>query len=264
MSSAQRFLTSHYPSHPPPVNVRLLVLAGHDCSYLPGRRSVSRAFMAGRMPGAVYHRFMDAGFRRSGKLVYQPVCPGCRACVPLRVPVAGFRATKSQRRCWRKNQDLAVTSSSPAATGEKFDLYRRYATQWHGKAQGEDGWETFESFLYDSPVETVEFCYRDPAGRLLAVGICDTCPLSLSSVYFYHDPAESRRGLGTFGALYEIEAARRRGVPYYYLGYWVAGCGAMEYKANFGPCEVLDPDGAWRPAEPPGPSQTTEADARPD
>ena len=239
---------------PPPVKVRLLVLPEHDCSYLPGRRSASRAFMVGEMPGEVYHRFMDAGFRRSGKLVYQPVCRGCRACVSLRVPVATFQPGKSQRRCWRKNQDLTVTAGEPIPTEEKYDLYRRYATQWHGKADDadDDGWDSFESFLYDSPVKTIEFCYRDTAGRLVAVGICDVCPQSLSSVYFYHDPAESRRGLGTFGALYEIEAARAAGVPHYYLGYWISGCGAMEYKSSFRPCEVLGPDGAWRPLAPPG------------
>ena len=257
-------LASHYPSHPPPLGVRLVVLPGHECSYLPGRRSVSRAFMAGRMPGEAYHRLMDAGFRRSGKLVYQPVCPGCRACVPLRVPVAGFEATKSQRRCWRRNQDLAVTSGPPEVTEEKFALYRRYASEWHGKADdGEEGWDTFESFLYDSPVETTEFCYRDAAGRLVAVGICDACPSSLSSVYFYHDPAESRRGLGTFGALYEIEFARRAGVPHYYLGYWIAGCGTMAYKANFGPCEVLDADGVWRPHDGRGTSGGAATDVPP-
>ena len=79
--------------------------------------------------------------------------------------------------------------------------------------------------------------------------ICDVCPESLSSVYFYFDPAEARRGLGTFGAVYEIEFARARGIGHYYLGYWVAGCQAMDYKANFRPCEILHPDGVWRAQE---------------
>ena len=78
---------------------------------------------------------------------------------------------------------------------------------------------------------------------------CDVCRSSLSSVYFYYDPAEARRGLGTFGALYEIEAARRLGIPHYYLGYWIAGCGTMDYKAGFRPNEVLCPDGVWREGE---------------
>jgi arginyl-tRNA--protein-N-Asp/Glu arginylyltransferase len=249
--------SSHYPSHPAPVKVPLMVFPEHACSYLPGRMSTSRGFMVGEMPGTVYHHFMDAGFRRSGKLVYQPVCRGCRACVPLRVPVGSFKPSKSQRRCARRNGDLAVIADVPRATAEKFELYRRYVSEWHGRtaeAQGElgtdEGWETFESFLYDSPVDTLEFCYRDPGGRLLAVGICDLCPQSLSSVYFYFDPGETRRGVGTFGAMYEIDFARSQGVPHYYLGYWVLGCSAMEYKSSFRPCEVLGTDGLWRVQNP--------------
>jgi arginine-tRNA-protein transferase len=246
-------LASHYPSHPPPVKVPLMVFPDHPCSYLPARSATSRGFVVGEMPGAVYHRFMDAGFRRSGKLMYQPVCRGCRTCVPLRVPVQSFQPSKSQRRACRRNGDLSIGVDLPKATQEKFDLYRRYTTEWHGKSPADDsggdadgGWETFESFLYDSPVDTVEFCYRDPAGRLLAVGICDICPQSLSSVYFYFDPAESQRSLGTFGAIYEIEFAQTQGIPSYYLGYWVSGCAAMQYKASFRPCEVLHTDGVWR------------------
>jgi leucyl-tRNA---protein transferase len=96
-------------------------------------------------------------------------------------------------------------------------------------------------------VDTIEFAYRDAAGKLLGVGLCDVCDESLSTVYFYHDPAESRRGIGTYSALYEIEHARRLGIPYYYLGFWIAACGKMNYKATFRPSEVLHPDGVWRP-----------------
>ena len=241
-------VSSHYPTLPPPVKVRLVTLPENPCPYLPGRQSTSRALWAERMPGALYHRFMDAGFRRSGRLIYQPVCAGCRACVPIRVPVERFRPSKSQRRCARRNEGVRVTVDAPTPTEEKFDLYRRYVEQWHGKPAADESWEDFERFLYDSPVDTVEFTHRDPAGRLLAVGICDVSPASLSSVYFFFDPAEARRGPGTFGAVYEIETARRLGIPYYYLGYWINGCGAMEYKATFRPCELLHPDGVWRGA----------------
>ena len=78
------------PALPPPVAVSLATLPPHACAYLPGRTTTLRAFYTGRLPGRLYHDFMDAGFRRSGRVVYQPVCQGCRACVPLRVPVAEF------------------------------------------------------------------------------------------------------------------------------------------------------------------------------
>lgn len=238
---------SHFPGLPPPVKVSLVTLGGHSCSYLPGRVSENRAAWAERLPAELYHRFMDAGFRRSGKLLYQPVCRGCRSCVSIRVPVATFRPSKSQRRCRRRNGDLVIGVAGAAATDEKYDLYRRYVVGRHGRSPEEEDRESFERFLYDSPVDTLEFEYRDGDRRLLAVGLCDASTHSLSSVYFYFDPDESRRGLGTFGALCEIEAAARMGIPYYYLGYWVDCCAAMEYKADFRPAEVLDPDGVWRP-----------------
>ena len=248
MYNARPQTFSHYPAQPPPVKVRLVTVDDHACSYLSGRMSTTRALCAEEIPGELYHQFMDAGFRRSGKVLYQPACRGCRACRPIRVPVAGFRPSKSQRRCGRRNADLSFSVDEPVATDEKYDLYLRYLADRFGRGNaGEEGRDGFERFLYDSPVETLEFSYRDRAGRLLAVGICDLCRESLSSVYFYYDPAESRRGLGTFGALREIATAARLGIPYYYLGFWVSGCASMEYKADFRPNEVLDGDGVWRP-----------------
>src|SRR5688500_15078780 len=117
---------SAYPALSPPVKVSLVTLPAHPCPYLPGRMSRSRAFWGGRVDPGVYHKLMDANFRRSGRLVYQPVCRGCRACQSIRVPVAAFKPDKSQRRCRRKNEDLVVTVGEPQATDEKFELYRRY------------------------------------------------------------------------------------------------------------------------------------------
>ena len=244
---------SHYPAIPPPVRVRLVDTGAHPCPYLPGRTSSNRAFWAEAMPPIVYQAFMDAGFRRSGKVVYQPACRGCRTCRSIRVPVESFIPSKSQRRAMRRNADLTVSVGDPVPDAERFALYRNYVTQWHGKSAAgadadDDSYEAFRSFLYESPVQTLEYAYRDAAGKLLAVGICDLSPISLSSVYFYFDPGEAGRSLGTFGALYEIEDCRRRGLDYYYLGYWVDGCGAMHYKASYRPYELLHSDGRWRPA----------------
>jgi arginine-tRNA-protein transferase len=157
--------------------------------------------------------------------------------------VEHFSPSKSQRRRLRKNADLSIHIDSPHISDEKFALYCRYLQQWHG--DGEQSREAFEQFLYDSPLRTIEFEYRDRRGELLAVGICDVCPQALSSVYFYFEPSRAARGLGTYGVLREIEYARSLGIPHYYLGYWVSGCGAMQYKANFAAAELLATDGRW-------------------
>ncbi len=201
--------------------------------------------MADRLPAEVYRQFMDAGFRRSGRIFYQPVCRGCRRCLQLRVPTDTFVASKSQRRVWRRNQDLNVTQVAPQPTPEKFELYSRYQRDWHDGAMLGD-WNEFCQFLYDSPVPSVELEYRTPDNQLIGVSICDISAEALSSVYFYFDPQMAHRRLGTYSVLYEIDLARRFGISYYYLGYWVEGCPQMEYKAFFRPHEVLEPDGGWR------------------
>lgn len=226
------------------LRIPLTLAPEHPCAYFPDRVAQVQAFAAREVDPEIYHYLMDRHFRRSGTVFYKPTCPGCQACVPIRVPVEGFRPSKSQRRNWRTNQDLVVTESELLATEEKYNLFCRYQSEWHdGKM--EHGFEEFRTFLYESPVRTVEFEYRQQDGKLLGVGICDQSTSALSSVYFYFDPDHRERGLGTFSALYEIERARAADIAHYYLGYWITGCRAMEYKSHFKPYEWLTQDGKW-------------------
>src|SRR5271170_1511483 len=112
-----------YPALVPPVNVKLFTAPQSPCPYLPDRQATLRYLHVSRMPAATYHAFMDAGFRRAGLLVYQPVCRGCRLCMPIRVPVARFQPGKSLRRCARRNADLIARIDQPVLTEEKFELY---------------------------------------------------------------------------------------------------------------------------------------------
>ena len=42
-----------------------------------------------------------------------------------------------------------------------------------------------------------------------------------------------------------VDACVRRKVPHLYLGYYVAGCRSLEYKATFRPNQVIDSAGKW-------------------
>lgn len=242
-----------FADRPPPslagvARLRLAVMPPHPCHYLPGRQDTTRAFCARELDPEMYHALMDQGFRRSGRIIYQPVCQGCNACVQLRVPAGGFSPGKSQRRCHRRNADLSVHVGRPQLTDEKRDLYLRYQQARHAGDPTDtlNAADSLREFLYESPVNTLEFTYRFPGGELAGAGICDLCRQSLSSVYFYFDPSASHRSLGVFSALTEIAFAHRQGVPFYYLGFWVAGCPKMAYKTAYHPYELLGDDGAWR------------------
>jgi leucyl-tRNA---protein transferase len=213
------------------------------CSYLPDRLARHQTLLAGDLPPGVYHALMDLNFRRLGDLVYRPVCDACAACRQIRVPVAAFAPSRAQRRCLARNADVAVTTGAPALTDEKADLYRRYLAGRHD-GQMDGSAEELERFLYAGCARTIETCYRLD-GRLVAVGIADVEPQALSAVYCYFDPGRPERGLGVLNVLRLVEEARRRGVPWVYLGYYVAGSRTMAYKAGYRPCEALTPDGRW-------------------
>jgi arginine-tRNA-protein transferase len=137
-----------------------------------------------------------------------------------------------------------VDIDRPEPTEEKFALYERYLHDRHER-QMDDSWKGFCGFLYESPVFSLEIVYRC-AGRLLAVGLLDVEPTAISTIYCYFDPDEAVRSLGSFNVLWTIDYCRRQKVPHLYLGYYIRGCGKMEYKLSFRPCEVLVGEGVWQ------------------
>jgi arginine-tRNA-protein transferase len=218
------------------------------CPYLPGRISRNITILARQLPAGLYHAFMDLNFRRMGRLFYRPDCAGCAQCRMLRVPVAAFRPSRSQRRCAKRNADLRVGVGEPRLDGERERLYADYLAARHdGQMDGSPS--ELRDFLYDSSIETVEVVYR-LGERIVAVGIADVEPLAMSAVYCYFDPGLPSRALGVFNVLSLLEQCRRRGLPHLYLGYYVAASPSMRYKAGFRPCEQLGPDGRWAPARP--------------
>ncbi|MEZ6184869.1 MAG: arginyltransferase [Planctomycetota bacterium] len=220
------------------------------CAYLPDREWALRMRLAPR-DDAVYRRLLETCHRRSGNVVYAPVCQGCRACRPIRVPVDAFRPTKSQRRCLRKNGDLVLEVGPPEPTREKLELHNRFVRARFSSStdKGFDSLESYAEVFGPSPVTTWEMRFV-LEGKLVGLGLVDALPEVLSSVYFFFDPDHAKRSLGTFSAIMEIELARETGRRWLYLGYYVHGCREMSYKARFRPCELLGVDGEWRPFDP--------------
>lgn len=212
------------------------------CPYLDNRRWVTHTFAVPHVPDRTYEEMINAGWRRSGTFFYQNHCPGCRACQPIRVPVAEFTPSKSQRRVLRRNEDVTVSAEPNRFDREVFELYRRYQEERHGRDEtsGESG---FRRFLCDSAVNTIQMHYR-VGDRLVGVGWIDELSESLSSVYFVFDPTEERRSLGTYSVLEEIHRAQDLGLTWHQLGFYVRDSRKMSYKANFRPHDLLI-DGRW-------------------
>lgn len=222
-----------------------------ECPYLRDRTATLR-FGSGLVAAQMYRHLMDAGYRRSGCFVYRPVCRSCHACKVLRVPVASFRMSKGQRRVWnRGNRIFRISIEKPSYTTEKQALYRRYLDYQHGGAREPLGEEQYRSFLVESSLRGNTFEIQLSAqGRLVGVGVLDRIIDAVSTVYFYFDPEYARYSPGTYSALYEIDLARRWGLAFYYMGFYIETCPSMSYKAHYRPYEIKTPDAAyWRRCE---------------
>lgn len=236
-------LSDHSSLHP----LAFYASREHACGYLPGRSAVTLfADPGARLDNSIYSRLADYGFRRSGGYLYRPSCPRCDACIPVRIPVAGFKPRRSDIRTWRRNRDLAVHPLAPDYREEHFALYRRYVRTRHpGGGMDHADPEKYLEFLTSAWSATTFYEFRLER-HLLAVAVIDRLEQGLSAVYTFFDPDLPARGLGTYAILWEIEQARRLNLRWLYLGYWIRDCSKMSYKGHFTPLEIYR-QGHWQP-----------------
>lgn len=220
------------------------------CGYLPAEQWSLEYELVAAMTPADYMARMKAGWRRFGHMVFRPRCQACRQCQSLRVVVDRFEPNRSQRRVRKLNQgETRLSIRLPSVTPAKLQLYDRYhayqtdAKDWPPHLPKEP--DDYRQSFVDNPFRTEEWCYYLGA-RLVGVGYVDALPEGLSAIYFYYDPDDRDRQLGTWNVLSLIEEARRRRLPHLYLGYYVGGCRSLEYKATFRPNEILVGD-QWTP-----------------
>jgi len=216
------------------------------CPYLPGRteRKIVTE-LSGTEAEALHERLSRAGFRRSHNIAYAPVCPGCQACVPIRVVSEDFTPDRTQRRILRANADLTVSEMPARATAEQFTLFQRYQKNRHADGDmAAMGYYDYRAMIEDTPISTGLLEFRDAQDRLLGACLTDWLADGLSAVYSFFDTDQEKRSLGTFAVLWLIGRARSLGLPYVYLGYWVPESRKMAYKARFRPSEILI-SGAW-------------------
>lgn len=231
--------------------LRLFHTSEHPCGYWPDRRARDLVFDPGDPRLArKYPMALQWGFRRSGNLIYRPHCRACQACIAVRIPVAAFAPSRSQRRCLERNADLDTRVLPAMRSDEHFALYQRYLAARHPNG-GMDGHgeAEFDQFLVSTWAESRFLEIREHRdhgqGRLVATAVTDVVEDGLSAVYTFYEPDAVDRGLGTFAILQQIAWARREGKRHLYLGYWIDGHDKMAYKRRYKPLETFDGQ-RWR------------------
>ena len=218
------------------------------CLYLPDQQWQLHYELTPDLHPIDYMGKLKEGWRRVGPAIFRPECPTCHCCRSLRIAVMHFRPSRSQRRAWKRNENtVEIKIGAPSISPERLELLAKF----HEHGEQTKGWpsRTEEDGGLDlyvlNPFPTEEWSYWID-GRLVGVGYVDALSEGLSAIYFFHDPDQHQRSLGTFNILNVIEEARQRALPHVYLGYYVEGCRSLEYKARFRPNEILC-GGRWEP-----------------
>lgn len=239
------------------------------CPYLPGQQE-RKVFthLVGERANTLNNLLSNGGFRRSQSIAYRPACDSCRACVSVRVIVDEFHMSRGFRRISRRNDDLIGKQRAAVPTSEQYSVFRAYLdSRHHDGGMADMTVLDYAMMVEDSHVDTRVIEYRrrtqdsgitGRGGELVGVALTDILNDGLSMVYSFFEPDESARSLGTFMILDHIQRARRMGLPYLYLGYWINGSRKMAYKGRFMPQERLSASGWFRADTAPPPATIIE------
>ncbi len=165
---------------------------------------------------------------------------------PLRLPLAEFRLSKSQRRVLRKNEDLELRVVPAVVDDEREVMFLRHRERFSTNIP--DSLSTFmpSAQPHTQPCECLSVEVRE-AGRLIAVSYMDVGTSAVSSVYAMFEPDAAWRSLGTLTMLEEIRWAADAGKRWLYPGYATAQPSHYDYKKTFRPLECFDWRGSWTP-----------------
>jgi len=206
-----------------------------------------------RVSGANLDRLLARGWRHFGTMFYRynfAVMQGeVQHILPLRVSLEDFKASKSQRRTIRKNQDTTTRVSPATITPEKELMFRRHAERFSDNQP-----DSFYDFFSRRPQSVPCTCMNIDIylkDRLIASSFLDIGERSVSAVYAIFDPDFSDRSLGIYTALEEIRFATERSKDFYYLGYGTEGPSIYDYKKQFSALSSYDWRGSWNSMERP-------------
>ncbi|MCF7788140.1 MAG: hypothetical protein K9N47_18605 [Prosthecobacter sp.] len=211
------------------------------------------AFICDSVPAEVMDQAWAAGWRHFGRHFFrystqQATDGSLQTITPLRIDLASCTPTKSQRRVLNKNADLRTEIVPAVIDDELRALFQRHKQRFTHNIP-----DTLETFLGPDPAQGPCPCrmlrvFDGP--RLIAASFYDLGQYSASSIYGIFEPEYSKRSLGIFTMLLEIQHCRTSGLRWLYPGYATREPSLYDYKKQFRSTQYLDwTAGRWLPIQ---------------
>ena len=167
-----------------------------------------------------------------------------RRVIPLRIRLADFSLSRSQKRILARNRDTELIIRPTTIDQEKEAIFDRHKERFTANVP-----DSIRNFLSPRPAtipcrnDELCVCHED---RLIAVSFLDIGALSASAVYAIFEPAESARSLGIYLILRGIDYAKQLNLKYYYPGYAYRERSFYDYKKRFSGLEAYDWNQGWQ------------------
>ena len=208
---------------------------------------INEAFYADQVSPAQLDILLAGGWRHFGSYFFRYSFGfqslEIRRVIPLRIRLADFSLSKSQRRVLRRNEDLKTVIRPIKITKTSASLFQRHKQRF--KEGVPDSIYDFLSHTpADRPCDAKELAVY-LSGKLAAVSYFDVGGDSTSGIYAMFDPNLSQRSLGIFTLLKEIEYSIARSKTFYYLGYCYDGNSFHDYKKRFTATQYFEWSGRW-------------------
>ncbi len=204
-----------------------------DCPYhLPETAIFYQALFA-PLSDRVMELFLAFGYRRNGNCLYTMHCPGCLSCIPIRLHPGEMEYNRNQRRVLKKNQDIDIRFGPIEASEESVALCEKFLRNRYPQ-KNNDGTAYYEGFFCNTIITGMEIQFR-LQDTLVGTCIVDIGQNWMNAVYFYFDPDQASRSLGTFNILTMVKTCLKLDISYLYLGYYIEEVAAMNYKKHFSP-----------------------------
>ena len=222
----------------------------HPCSYLPGKMATSLPLD----PRQKLDSESYAGFTRrfpAQRRLHLPAALRRMPCVRTGAhPGGAFQAQPWPKRIWRRNQDLEVRAHPAVFSSEHFSLYALPGEPASGRRHGRS--RSGELSPLSSPPAASTRCSTKSG---LTAGCWPwpwsiTCPTACRRCALLRSD-EKARGLGIYAVLWQVEEARRRGLPRL-PRLLDRESPKMAYKANYAPLEAYL-DNRWSAFNPAAP-----------